>query len=46
MVRLEDLSTILGGGAMAVRSSNEKHGAMAAGIDKKHKRGDGILISV
>ena len=42
MVRLEDSSTILGVGAMAVRSSDEKHGAMAAGSNKKHERVDGI----
>jgi hypothetical protein len=42
MVRLAELSTILGVGAMAVRSSDERHGAMAAGSDKKHERGDGI----
>jgi hypothetical protein len=46
MVRLAELSTILGIGAMAVRSSDEKHGAMAAGSDKKHERGDGISNSV
>ena len=46
MVRLEDSLTILEVGAMAVRSSNEKHGAMAAGSDKKHERGDGISNSV
>ena len=39
-------STILGVGAMAVRSSDEKHGAMTAGSDKKHGRGDGISNSV
>ena len=46
MVRLAESSTILLVGAMAVRSSDEKHGAMAAGRDKKHERGDGILNSV
>jgi hypothetical protein len=46
MVRLAESSTILGIGAMAVRSSNKKHGAMAAGSDKKHERGDGISNSV
>jgi len=46
MVRLEDSSTILGVGAMAVRSSDEKHGAMAAGSNKKHERGDRISNSV
>jgi hypothetical protein len=46
MVRLAELSTILGVGAMVVRSSDEKHGAMAAGSNKKHERGDGISNSV
>ena len=46
MVRLAELSTILGIGATAVRSSDEKHGATAAGSDKKHERGDGISNSV
>ena len=46
MVILEDSSTILGVGAMAVRSSDEKHGAMATCSDKKHERGDGISNSV
>ena len=46
MVRLAESSTILGIGAMAVRSSDEKHGAMAAGCDKKQERGDGISNSV
>jgi hypothetical protein len=46
MVRLAESSTIFGVGAMAARSSDEKHGAMAAGSDKKHERGDGISSSV
>jgi hypothetical protein len=46
MVMLAESSTILGIGAMAVRSSDEKHDAMATGSDKKHERGDRISISV